>query len=394
MKLIGEKVGRLSDEIDRMLSIRADSITINESMEEYLIRPYGISNELMQSIPKNYLENTYGDKDWFDKSKSLAMAMLMTISKKQSDDKAELDSAIKEMLEQILGFAAEANGTNIETEKIAMVVNLDMFMPNVTMYDNRCLENQYMKKIKFPIAPMCKYKIVNIQYMPGMIFWDNEYKEDGYEYFIPLGCCKEKILFPSIVNNKENIDEIIKSLMPLEMNDAKVAVSHAKGKVLAICDTFAYFSYFAHLKDDVEEVVLLDENKELNFVSFTLTNQFDNPEKIKIISENIIDYLKKHAEEFDMIYISRRGTIGEYIYIRDVEKEKSKKIYWHYCDLGTYLEQVKNSIWNVIGDEVYNEQTNNHEDYLIVKDRLKDFKLSNPDVLRKLFMQNYIKDIF
>lgn len=94
------------------------------------------------------------------------------------------------------------------------------------------------------------------------------------------------------------------SINPMEINTAKKAIDNAHGKVLVLGGGLGYYPYMVSLKDNVESVTIIEENKVINdILKISILPQFEN-KKVSIIHEDAYSFMESHTgEHYDTIFI-------------------------------------------------------------------------------------------
>jgi hypothetical protein len=124
------------------------------------------------------------------------------------------------------------------------------------------------------------------------------------------------------------------SVTPFEINTMAPILEQIRGKVVTLGLGLGYFAAMAALKPEVNEVVVIEQDKQV--IQLFLTHiypQLPNKEKITIIHDDAFTYLKTSKRPFDHLFVDIYHTAddGLPIYMRMKKIEQlSTSGKWHY----------------------------------------------------------------
>ncbi|MCX5775906.1 MAG: hypothetical protein NTV44_06130, partial [Firmicutes bacterium] len=116
-------------------------------------------------------------------------------------------------------------------------------------------------------------------------------------------------------------DVIWMSVTPNEIETMQPVIDHVQGKVITFGLGLGYFAYMASIKDDVESVTIIENNKDIiSLFNKHILPQFAHKEKIKIISADAFEYAQKEMpkHDFDEAFVDlwHGAEDGVALYIR------------------------------------------------------------------------------
>lgn len=95
--------------------------------------------------------------------------------------------------------------------------------------------------------------------------------------------------YPYLTENNAGLS----GLTPYMINTMKEPIQKAEGRVLNLGCGMGYFAYMAHLKDMVDRVTVVEKDADLlELFRRHLLPQFEHPEKVEVIQEDPMTYLK------------------------------------------------------------------------------------------------------
>lgn len=199
------------------------------------------------------------------------------------------------------------------------------------------INNPYNKNIKMKPSTIENVSIIPEDYKKGQIFTckSNDLLMNGLLTY-PLGAMKEDVQISAI-----QIDEDIYSTSPSKILNFEPVVQNAKGKVLLFGLENAYLPYMWSLKEEVSEILVIEENKDLiDYYHVSLEDQVNLHNKITVVNKKALDVLNNRPflKEFDYIFVNLwfEETKGLPIYLNFKERQRDLPIeYWNentfYC---------------------------------------------------------------
>lgn len=162
------------------------------------------------------------------------------------------------------------------------------------------LNNPYIKNIKLTNIKRDNWEIKELLYKPFELFVYDDLKTINSNVIPSVGFFSEEYQYSAIMEN----NRIWMLITPNEINTMKKPIEKSFGKVLTIGLGMGYFAYMASLKENVESITIVENNKTVIsiFESFILP-QFKNKDKIKIIQDEALHYLENNELSFDYIFV-------------------------------------------------------------------------------------------
>lgn len=188
------------------------------------------------------------------------------------------------------------------------------------------------------------------------------------------------------------------SLNPFEIRTMQVPIQIAKGKVLTLGLGLGYFAFMASLKEEVEEVHIVEMDLELikAFEKYLLP-LFPNKEKIHIHKADAFYFIETIKDkDYDFIFSDLWHDVSDGLpmYLRLKKHfdsfKATKRMYWIEGSIVTYLRSL---VIGVIKDE-YNHNENDYDEIqAIIKNNLEDYILHNCYELDALMSIKGLNDI-
>ena len=172
------------------------------------------------------------------------------------------------------------------------------------------------------------------------------------------------------------------SLNPYETRTMETPIILARGKVLTLGLGLGYFAYMAHLKEEVKEVHIVEMDKGLiEIFNEYLLPLFDHPEKIHIHKADAFRFIEDIKDkDYDFIFsdLWHDTSDGLPMYIKLKQKfnafEYTQCHYWIESALMTYLRIL---VIGIMRDEYYQVDNQYNDLQLYLKNKLKDYRISN-----------------
>ena len=172
------------------------------------------------------------------------------------------------------------------------------------------------------------------------------------------------------------------SLNPYEIRTMETPIITARGKVLTLGLGLGYFAYMVHLKEEVKEVHIVEMDKGLiDIFNKYLLPLFEHPEKIHIHKADAFRFVETiNDRDYDFIFSDLWHDVsdGLEMYLKLKYKFNSFKYthcsYWIESALITYLRML---VIGVLRDEYYQIDNDYNELQQLIKDKLKDYRLTN-----------------
>ena len=240
--------------------------------------------------------------------------------------------------------------------------------------------NPYLKKFSSVSFNKNDWSLTNKKLEAYSLFpYEEEYHyASNYLLKMSLGFFDQDYNYPSI----SLFGNEWMSLNPYEIRTMEAPISCSRGKVLTLGLGLGYFAYMAHLKDDVKEVHIVEMDKGLiEIFNEYLLPLFDHPEKIHIHKADAFSFIKSiNDKDFDFIFSDLWHDVSDGLpmYLKLKQKFNTFKYtqchYWIESALITYLRTL---VIGVMRDEYYQFVNDYNDLQLFIKNRLKDYRISD-----------------
>ena len=159
------------------------------------------------------------------------------------------------------------------------------------------LDNEYAKAIK-TTGKYKKYALKNITYEPYQLFAYDDISLEGDKENSRIGYFDYKFSYLALTEG----NNIWMSLNPNEIETMKPFIYKAKGNVLVLGLGMGYVPFMMANKPEVKSITIIEKDPEIIGLFNTLIYpNFKNKEKIKIIEDDAINYVRKNSR-FDYIF--------------------------------------------------------------------------------------------
>ena len=154
------------------------------------------------------------------------------------------------------------------------------------------LNNPYAKAIG-QTGKNGKYALRYINYYPYQLFAYDDIKVDGYQENSRIGYFRNKFSYLALTQG----NNIWMSLNPNEIETMKPFISKGRGNVLVLGLGMGYVPFMLSLKNCVKSITIVEKDQNIIdlFKSF-IWPKFVNKQKIKIVKDDAIQYVKKQKE--------------------------------------------------------------------------------------------------
>lgn len=161
------------------------------------------------------------------------------------------------------------------------------------------LSNPYVKAIG-QTGKNKKYALRYINYYPYQLFAFDDIKIDGYQENSQIGYFKQKFSYLALTEG----NNIWMSLNPNEIETMKPFIDKGKGNVLVLGLGMGYVPYMLAIKDSVKSITIIEKDQNIiDLFNDLIWPKFANKEKIKIIKDDAVLYVKKQKEAtYDYIF--------------------------------------------------------------------------------------------
>lgn len=264
---------------------------------------------------------------------------------------------------------------------------------NIKLLNTQTFKNNpYYKNITFSSFCYGDVELKKITYKPFMLFPYGEINVDGYKETNPMGFFTQPFSFPTLFQDKREWMMI----NPNEIITMQESIDQAYGNVLTFGLGVGYFAYMVSLKDNVNTITIVEKDpKIISIFKKVILPQFEYKQKIIIINDDAIEYMKKTKKPYDFTFgdIWHDAIDGVTLYIKMKQNEKkmqcSKFNYWIEK---TILYRIRYYIYIVIFDLMDGLNKTYHESILNI---IKSYFLKLPKLDYEQYLSiDYIKNIF
>ena len=178
------------------------------------------------------------------------------------------------------------------------------------------------------------------------------------------------------------------SIIPHEINTMKKAINEAHGRVLVLGLGLGYYLYKILLKKDVTSVDVVENDKAIiSLFNKHLIDKFPHKEKINIIYDDAIEYLKK-KRDYDYVFVDIYHNVhdGELLYLKVKDKEEIQNMTFSYWIEDSLIAMLRRQILTVFEE---NLDGYSDEDYI-------KYQNENDQIINTIYKitKNYVVDSF
>ncbi len=184
------------------------------------------------------------------------------------------------------------------------------------------------------------------------------------------------------------------------------SIEEAKGDVLVIGLGIGYYSFMVSLKNSVSSITIIEKDKNaINLFNKYILPSFKNKDKIKIINEDAYKYFDKNKSlKYDYCFFDIYHNVGdgEELYLMMKAREsRYPNIKFSYWIEKSILAMLRRQILTLFVEEYQGatdkdyQYEENPNDRIINKLHflLKEYEISSYEDLRKLLLDESLKDI-
>ena len=204
----------------------------------------------------------------------------------------DVKDAILEMLYDFYQLDKN-NEENQEVMNSYILKNIKCLNP----YDYQ--NNPYVKAIN-QTGKNGKYALKYINYYPYQLFAYDDIKVDGYQENSRIGYFKDKFSYLGLTEG----NNIWMSLNPNEIETMKPFINKGSGNVLVLGLGMGYVPFMLASKNCVKSVTIIEKDQNIiDLFNKFIWPKFINKEKIKIIKDDAIEYVRKQKEAtYDYVF--------------------------------------------------------------------------------------------
>ena len=154
------------------------------------------------------------------------------------------------------------------------------------------LENPYAKAIG-QTGKNGKYALRYVNYYPYQLFAYDDIKMEGYQENSRIGYFKEKFSYLALTQG----NNIWMSLNPNEIETMKPFILNGRGNVLVLGLGMGYVPFMLARKNCVQSITIVEKDQNIiDLFNSLIWPKFISKEKIKIVKDDAIGYVKKQKE--------------------------------------------------------------------------------------------------
>ena len=284
-----------------------------------------------------------------------------------------------------------------EINRVCNISKIDKL--NVENYKN----DSYYKIIKNISAKESGWQFTTLKYEPfeGFVWNELEIDSKTYAEHTPIGYFEDEFSYPAVLEG----DTIWMSIIPHEIETMKEPIQKANGRVLVLGLGLGYYLFHILNKKEVTKVDVIENDKRIiSLFNKYLINLFPHIEKLNIIFDDGIDYLKNTNKNYDYIFSDIWHNVGDgeilYLKIKSFEKKfpNTKFDYWIERSI---LSMLRRQVLTVFSEQLegYKE-----EDYLKARNEndeiinrlyfyLKSTEINSFDALHDLISEESLEEI-
>lgn len=248
--------------------------------------------------------------------------------------------------------------------------------------------NPYLRDVKLNGANAGEYRLGQIAFRPGQLFfWNTPKRAANRTVELPrIACFEEQALFPAILKDRR----AARSVTPNEILTVEPHIRAAKGNMLALGGGMGYFAYMASLKPEVQSVTVVEQDPALvELLEEHILPQLPTAEKIRILEDDPMDFIEDLDDEiYDRCFLNY-GDINTYLKtVEACRRFKSMKTtYWledAFCiNLITFVYlTILRAFYEAAGmkqPDLSGAPENERERLAFVQELLKDARIQRPE---------------
>lgn len=195
-------------------------------------------------------------------------------------------------------------------------------------------QDPFYQNIRIPEKRFGAWELAYDKYEPYEAFIYNDLILDaGFKEIPRIGFFNEEFHFPVV---RENGHEWM-AVKPNEIETMKPALDLVGGDVVVFGLGIGYFAYMASLKATVSSVLVVERDLQaVQLFEHEILPQFQHREKIKVISTDAFEYVRKQMpeEDFDYAFVDLWHDISDgvdlYLKMKKLERSspRTKFLYW------------------------------------------------------------------
>ena len=215
-------------------------------------------------------------------------------------DKDEIKQYIKEGLnekEAMMQIFTKAFDIDYDLDENREVMDAYILNNLKKLDPKEYLDNEYAKTIK-ATGKYKKYALKYITYEPYQLFAYDDISLEGDKENSRIGYFDNKFSYLALTEG----NNIWMSLNPNEIETMKPYINKAKGNVLVLGLGMGYVQFMMAVNPEVKNITIVEKDPEIvGLFNSLILPSFKNKEKIKIIENDAISFVKKN-NKYDYIF--------------------------------------------------------------------------------------------
>ena len=189
------------------------------------------------------------------------------------------------------------------------------------------MNNPYLHNIKISNVQENNISLSRKRLLPANTIFAYKEKRRDLETFKQINSycvCDKSLHLPGIVEGDSMICWM--TVEPFEINTFEDFIKMAKGNVLLLGCGLGYVAYMLSLKEDVEQIVVVDNNSDIiKLFEENILIQFEQKNKIQVIQSDALEYMNNNnLNSFDYVNVDiwrdSRDMLLSYLPCLEIEK--------------------------------------------------------------------------
>lgn len=296
--------------------------------------------------------------------------------------------------------ALEIDATDFEFQQLSKQYHIDEIKKlNLDQY----LKNPFFSSIDKQNLSLNKYSIKFNTYNPYecFLYEELEIQESAfYKEITKLGYFDKPATYIELFKG----NKVISSFNPYEFNCASNSLSKIKGNLLIVGLGLGYLPYLASINEEIISITVVEKDTNLIELFNTFIKNDVAKNKIKIVQEDYLDFIKQSNSSYDYVYFNLSEpspfTLTQYIKLKSSEDDNLKTTYL-YKNEKTLLALLRRYIIVIFEEYLEGftskdyEKAQNDEDKIInqIYKNIQKEVLSNRQSIDKLLSDKALKTL-
>lgn len=268
--------------------------------------------------------------------------------------------------------------------------------------EDKYVNNYYRQNINPTPFKSKEYQLTYLTFSPYHCFpYDDIAVKDNYVEVSRIGYFEKDYKYLAVLKN----DVVWMSTDPNEINTMRDSISEAKGKVVAFGLGLGYFPIMAAVKDEVEEVVIIEKDQTIiDIFKKHILPLFEKKEKIKIIKDDAFNYLNKMKDnDVDYLFIDiwHNPEDGLPLYLKFKKMLKNRKVKVSYWLEKSILAMLRRCVLTIVeegleGYDDHNYQKAGNKYDKLINDlyfKTKEITIASYEDLVKILQDNELQKL-